>query len=299
VKRYLKKNNIKLVIAEFGTCGAEVCSLCQELKIPLIVIFHGYDAHRADIIEQYSIKYKILFAYSSAIVGVSNDILSSLKNLGAPKEKMFYLPCSFDESRFKYADHSNNEKIFLTVGRFCETKSPHLVLLAFALVLQKIPEAKLIMIGKDGGGELFEACHILVKSLKIENSVTFKGILSSQNVFEEMQKARVFVQHSVTTPLVNDKEGTPVSVVEAMACGLPVIATRHAGIAEIIQNNNSGILVEEYDYKTMANEMIRVCNDDKLAYQLGKNAAESIRENEYFSKNIEKLADLIEMHRIK
>ena len=298
VKKYLKNNNIKLVIAEFGTCGAEVYGLCKELNIPLIVIFHGYDAHHNDIITSYAKKYNKMFEYASVIVCVSNDIVSRLKNMGAPEEKLFYLPCSYDAAVFKYSDHSKNKQIFLSVGRFCETKSPHVTLLAFAVVLKKIPEAKLIIIGKDGGGELFEACHILVKALKIENSVIFKGILPIEEVYEQMQKARVFVQHSVTTPLHDDKEGTPVSIVEAMACGLPIVATLHAGIAEIIRNNFSGVLVEEYDYMQMAEEMIRICEDDKLVYSLGKNAAEAIRSNEYFSKNIEKLAELIEKNRI-
>jgi glycosyltransferase involved in cell wall biosynthesis len=119
----------------------------------------------------------------------------------------------------------------------------------------------------------------LVKALKIEKSVIFKGICSTDEVLEQMQKARVFVQHSITTPINGDKEGTPVVVMEAMANGLPVVATKHAGIAELIVSGENGFLVEEYDYINMAKMMVTVCKNDELVSHIGKKASESILNN--------------------
>lgn len=276
---YLINNNINLVLAEFGQCGAEMYQLCQEAGVPLLVIFHGYDAYHKDVLLQYAKEYQKMFRYSSAIIGVSRDIVSKLEQLGAPKEKLLYLPCGIDFNKFVYSDHSANQPIFLSVGRFAETKSPHVTILAFNEVLKEIPNAQLVMIGKDGGGELFEACHILVKALQIEKSVIFKGICSPDEVLEQMQKARVFVQHSITTPINGDKEGTPVVVMEAMANGLPVVATKHAGIADLIVSGENGFLVEEYDYKSMAKMMVMVCKSEVLISQIGKKASESILNN--------------------
>jgi len=282
---YLINNNINLVIAEFGQSGGEISNLCQAAGVPLIVVFYGYDAHHAKVIETYQEKYKTMFEYASKIIGVSQDIVVKLENLGAPKDKLFYLPCAIDNSRFTYEDHSKNDPIFLSVGRFAETKSPHLSILAFNEVLKQIPNAKLIMIGKDGGGELFEACIILVKALKIENSVIFKGICTPEEVKEDMKKARVFIQHSLTTPINRDKEGTPVAVMEAMASGLPVVATKHAGIQELIVSGENGFLVDEYDYLTMANLMVKIAQDEELVSKIGQNAASSIRENVLIQNN--------------
>lgn len=282
---YLINNNINIVIAEFGQSGAEISELCEEVGVPLLVVFYGYDAHHKKVIEVYLDKYKKMFNYASTIIGVSKDIVNKLETLGAPKNKLVYLPCAIDTNRFTYSDHSKNDSIFLTVGRFAETKSPHLSILAFNEVLKEIPNAKLIMIGKDGGGELFEACVILVKALKIENSVIFKGICSPDEVKNYMKLARVFVQHSVTTPLNSDKEGTPVAIMEAMASGLPVISTKHAGIEELIVSGENGYLVEEYDYLQMAKLMIKVCQNDDLVDQIGQKAYTSILENELISNN--------------
>ena len=282
---YLINNNINLVLAEFGQSGAEISDLCQKAGIPLIVVFYGYDAHHKHVIEQYRNKYATMFSYASKIIGVSKDIIKKLEGLGAPNEKLMYLPCAIDLKRFTYQDHSKNEPIFLTVGRFSETKSPHLTILAFHEVLKEIPNAQLIMIGKDGGGELFEACHILVKALQIEKSVIFKGICTPDEVLEQMKIARVFVQHSLTTPLNSDKEGTPVAVMEAMASGLPVVSTRHAGIEELIISGENGFLVGEYDYLNMAKMMVMVCKNEELIYQIGQNAAASILENDLIINN--------------
>lgn len=284
-KDYLTNNNINLVIAEFGQPGAEISAICKDLGIPLLVVFYGYDAHHKKVLEDYKSKYTNLFLNASGIIGVSKDIVSKLEKLGASKEKLFYLPCAIDLNKFIYKDHSKNNPVFLTVGRFSETKSPHLTILAFNEVLKSIPKATLVMIGKDGGGELFEACHILVRALKIESQVVFKGICTSDEVLAEMNKARVFVQHSLTTPINNDKEGTPVAIMEAMANGLPVVATQHAGIEELIVSGENGFLVPEYDYLAMANAMILVCQSDSLVLNLGRNASESMFQNELIKEN--------------
>lgn len=298
-KNYLRKHNIKLVVAEFGTCGAQIYDLCEEAKVPLVVIFHGYDAHHQRFITENRLEYAGLFNSAVQLLCVSKDIKNALAQMGAPEEKLVHLPCGFDAEMFTYSNHAANPAVFLAVGRFAETKAPHITIHAFNEVLRSIPNATLVMIGKDGGGELFEACHILVRSLGIEDKVLFKGVLTSKQVLHEMQRARVFVQHSVTTPLHHDREGTPVSVMEAMACGLPIVATRHAGIAELIEHGYSGILVEEYDYKAMAAEMLRICQSDELVFTFGKQAAERIQDNHLVMSSDQLLADIVEKNRNK
>ncbi len=296
---HLQKNNVQLLLCEFGTTGAKLAGIPELTGIPMIVIFYGYDAHHDKIIKENLEDYQKLFQNAVLIIGVSKDILLKLKNLGGAEEKLYYLPCSFDNELFQFSDHSNNKPVFLSVGRFAETKAPHLTILAFNEVQKTAPDARLVMVGKDGGGELFEACNILVRALGIENKVVFKGILSPEQVYEEMKNAYCFVQHSVTTPLHGDKEGTPVSVMEAMACGLPLIATRHAGIAEIIEHEKTGILVDEYDYIKMAAEMLKIIDNRQTAKQLGYAASQSIKNNPLFLANKELLTEIIERHKLK
>ncbi|NBR15246.1 MAG: glycosyltransferase [Crocinitomicaceae bacterium] len=280
LSRSIKGRKINVVLAEFGTMGAQIYEACELAGVPLVVVFYGYDAWYKSTLDSNILKYKEMFSYSSKVIGVSLDICRQLEKLGCPKEKIEYLPCYVNLRQFSYSDYLGRHQIVLSVGRFSETKSPHLTILAFNEVLKEIPEAKLVLVGKDGGGELFEACHILVKALQIEDKVEFKGILTPREVKNEMDKASVFVQHSITTPINGDKEGTPVSIMEAMASGLPVVATNHAGIAELIKSGENGFLVEEFDYLSMAKQIVYCLNNLELMSEIGKNASHSIYSNE-------------------
>lgn len=277
ITHYLYAKKISAVIAEFGPVGVQMAPIAKDLGIPLIVNFHGYDIFNREILDKNIEGYKLLFKEAKKIIGVSELMLERLHELGAPWEKLVHLPAYVDLELFSYSDHSTNPPNFLAVGRFTETKSPHLTLLAFKEVVLQIPNAQLTFIGKGGGGELFEACLIMSRALGLEQHVNFLGVQSHEEVAGVMRKARVFVQHSLTTPLHGDMEGKPVAVMEAMAAGLPVIATRHSGIVELIEHNISGILIEEFDIKAMAQAMLTLAKEDSLVLRLGLQASIDIR----------------------
>jgi glycosyltransferase involved in cell wall biosynthesis len=91
-----------------------------------------------------------------------------------------------------------------------------------------------------------------------------------------MRQARVFVQHSVVAADGN-REGTPVAIIEAGASGLPVVATRHAGIPDVVVEGSTGFLVDERDVEGMARHMIRLAQDAELAGRLGRAARERVQ----------------------
>jgi colanic acid/amylovoran biosynthesis glycosyltransferase len=263
------------------------------LGLPLIVYFHGYDAFHKGILERCAPQYAALFREAAKIIVVSERMLRRLRELGAPAGKLLHLPAFMDLDLFRYSTGNRVPYRFLAVGRFAETKSPHLTILAFEKVVRVIPEATLIMIGRDGGGELFEACLILIRALGLEGRVQLRGILPHRAVAEEMRLAHVFVQHSVTTPENGDMEGKPVAVMEAMASGLAVVATRHSGIDELIQHGVTGLLVPEYNVEAMAEAMLRVARDDSMALRLGRAASEAIHTHPLISRHIQILQETI------
>jgi len=120
-----------------------------------------------------------------------------------------------------------------------------------------------------GNGPLLDECRELAKSLQIEQAVAFLGAQSHEVVQEEMRGARCFVQHSVEASN-GDCEGTPLGILEAGATGLPVVSTRHAGIADVVIEDETGFLVDEGDVKGMAENMVRLARDPDLAGRLGR-----------------------------
>lgn len=297
IVKSLVEHEVSCIVAHFGPMGAKLLHVAKISGIPLVTVFHGYDAWNKVELEAHKEGYKELFDQSVLVVGVSKQICARLEELGCPSNKIEYMPAYVNpvyfETKFEY--HAAPE--FLSVGRFSCTKSPFLVIESFCDVLKQIPEARLTMIGGDDGEGLYEACHILVRALGIEHKVRFLGILPPERVLEEMKATTIFVQHSVTTPLNGDKEGTPVSIMEAMALGLPIVATDHAGIGEMITNGKTGILVDEFGIDQMSKEMIRLATDIELRKELGGNAAAEIRNNELVSDGARKFAALIERYR--
>src|SRR6185369_1861575 len=123
--------------------------------------FHGSDAYSTDVIVEHRLAYRDLFDYASAIIDVSRHMEEQQSKLGAAREKVFYNPYGVEIDKYHRADVVSSTLRVLSVGRFVEKKAPYLTILAFAKVLQRLPEARLVMVG---GGLLHDVCSKLIKA---------------------------------------------------------------------------------------------------------------------------------------
>ena len=288
--RFLERNRVDAVLAEFGPTATLVMDACEKMSVPLIAHFHGFDAYRQRTLETFGRRYGQLFDISAAIVAVSRDMQAQLIKLGAPADKIHYNSCGVEPSVFRGADPLHSPPTFVAVGRFVNKKAPHLTLLAFKATLESCPQARLVMIGD---GPLWEACRQMTMSLGLSDVVELQGVRAQAEVATAMQQARAFVQHSIR-PHDGDSEGTPVAVLEASASGLPVISTQHAGIKDAVIHEKTGFLVEEGDIHRMAEHMTRLARDPQLAADLGKAGREWVSAEYSMEKSINKLWSIIE-----
>ncbi|MBK6409433.1 MAG: glycosyltransferase [Flavobacteriales bacterium] len=106
-------------------------------------------------------------------------------------------------------------------------------------------------------------------ALGLEGSVDLPGLLPPEQVAERLRGARAFVQHSLTTG-TGDMEGTPVAVLEAMASGIPVVSTFHAGIPDVVAHGESGLLSPEFDISGMAAHLVQLIDHPEQADAMGK-----------------------------
>lgn len=299
--KYIKVHGIDAILAEYGPTGVAVMDACDSARVPLVVHFHGFDAFQTRTLETYGNQYSLMFKRASAIVAVSHDMKDQLISLGAPSEKVYYNPYGVDVSWFHNISRKTSQPTFLFIGRFVNKKAPHLLILAFAKVKEAIPNARLVL-GGDGGlgssGELYSACIQLVRALKLTTCVDFRGPLTHEEVRNEMQKSFAYVQHSVQSDS-GDSEGMPNSILEAAASGLPVVATRHAGIKEVIKDDLNGYLVEEYDVDGMTKRMIDLALNPELATRMGQAARKRIEEEFTREKSISRLSEIIDQAIIK
>ena len=278
-----QENKIDLVFAEYGSTGETVADLCEHLKIPLIVQFHGVDAHHENQLIAYQ-SYVKVFRYASYVIVVSKKMQTDLIKLGCPKDKIVYTVCGPRNDFFEIIPDFSSLN-FLTAGRFTDKKAPYYTILAFAKVLKNIPEATLIMAGD---GELFNTCNNLVKHFGLEKNIQLVGSISPERLRNYMATSRAFIQHSITTPEGNS-EGTPVVITEAGAAGLPVIATAHAGIADVIVHDETGLLSEEHNIDEMAAHILLLAQNPDLAKRMGQRAREIVLKNYSMQKHIQTL----------
>jgi colanic acid/amylovoran biosynthesis glycosyltransferase len=284
----LKKEKVDCVLAEYGLSACETLNVVKFLNIPLIVHFFGFDATVKSILEQYRTKYQEVFSYATSIVVVSEKMKYDLINLGCPPGKITLTYCGPDESFFKAKPHFQQRQ-FLSIGRFVDKKAPYFTIAAFKQVALRFPDARLIMIGD---GILLNTCKNLSKLWSIEQNIDFMGVKTPTEIFNLFQDSLAFVQHSITADN-GDSEGTPVAILDAQAAGLPVISTYHAGIKDVIVNNETGLLVEERDVDGMAKNMLRILEEKGLAAKFGVAGRHRVKERFSMEIHLRTLESLI------
>ena len=291
LKKILIQEQITCVVAEYLITGASVTNVCEELNIPIVANVLGYEVQKKDALTRFRKKYEILAhaKISKKAVPVAKHMIPILESFGFNEADIIYSPlgarAEFFEVKPDYA-----AKTFVAVGRFVDSKAPHLAIKSFHKVLKNVPDAKLIM---GGTGELLEECQQLVSQLKIENSVEFVGWITQEEEQKLFKKCSVFIQHS-RIAANGDAEGTPVVILEASAASLPIISTRHGGIVDIVKEGETGFLVEENDWEAMAEKMELLITNNTLMETMGANAKSFVAENFSMKNHIEKLTETIQ-----
>jgi colanic acid/amylovoran biosynthesis glycosyltransferase len=264
VRSYLERHGVRAVLAEYGPEGCLLRLACKRAQTPLYVHFHGYDATSLPRDSLWRRSYRQLFRDAAGIIAPSSFIADRLEAMGCARNKLHVSACGIDvpAAPASFA----RQRRFVAVGRLVEKKSPLSTLRAFALVARRDPKVRLDIVGD---GPLRERCIAAVSDLGLVDCVTFHGALPNERVMQLLSNSFAFVQHSVEAP-DGDCEGLPVAILEAMACALPVISTRHSGIPDAVLHGETGLLVAEHDIDGMAGAMMAVLGDPEMAARMGR-----------------------------
>jgi glycosyltransferase involved in cell wall biosynthesis/O-antigen/teichoic acid export membrane protein len=234
------------------------CSLAGAItRVPVVCTFHGgVDVGHRGVLQ--SLKLEIINRCAKRIVSVSRNLEENLRSLGhltASKSMVIYN--GVDTNLFKpVRDDSIRRQLGLdasdivvgAVGNIRPAKS-YETLLDAAAELKKASSRYKFLIAGQGKGELYERILARRSELKLEGTVFFLGFQA--DVPRLLNNFDVFVLSSRT-------EGFSIATIEAMACALPVIATRCGGPQEIIQHEHDGLLVDVDDGKQLAAAIRRV-----------------------------------------
>jgi glycosyltransferase involved in cell wall biosynthesis len=166
----------------------------------------------------------------------------------------------------KYLGLKNDQLILLSIGSLNKNKNHTLLINAFSEIVTSKSSLHLYIIGK---GEEQVGLKKQIKKLKLEQKITLLGLLDHKSISEWMKAADIFI-------LPSRNEGTPNSLLEAMASGLPVIASQVGGIPELIQENIEGLLFKSDSKDDLKEKLNKLIKDNQLQELLGKNAQKKI-----------------------
>ena len=186
---------------------------------------------------------------------------------------------NLDHEQFdrEFGLNEENKKI-LYVGRLMEEKGLEVLLRAYSIVEDKMPDTNLIIVGK---GHLRASLEDQASKLGLEN-VIFTGFVSDSLLRQAYASSDLFVLPSYA-------EIQPLVLLEALAMGLPAIGTNVGGVPEMIIEGQNGYVLEPGDHEGLAERTIRILNDDKLREEFSRNSLRMAR-----SHDIDKSADKLE-----
>ena len=284
-----------LVHAQFGPMRVMISPITQKLNIPLIVSFHGYDVNRLSRSLRWKEHYRKLADNITALTSTSLFLCDKLVQLGFSKTKLHQIYMGVDLSSFPYNDPQNyfdGKTIYcLHVGRLTQKKSPILLVEAFVIARGALlPEIDL-RLTIAGDGELSEALARKIEDLQLTHVVKLLGAVNHDKVKKLFQETHIYTQHCQTPP-DGDVEGQGVTFVEASASGLPILATRHGGIPDVVIDGKTGYLSEEGDIKSMAENLIKLAQNPNLWTEFGLAGRQHVESNFTLEQQLEKTLKL-------
>ncbi|MBC2177768.1 glycosyltransferase [Listeria booriae] len=255
VAQKVPKKTFDLVVAHYGNVGL-VASILQDqglLSGKLVTFFHGYDVTRT-IEQKGAAFYTFLFRSDTTLLPISDFWAKRLIELGAEKEKVRVHHMGIDTRAFPMQPLEAVQPTLqlLLVARLTEKKGISDAIHAVQFLQNHGVDTLLNVVGD---GEMRDELEALVHRLGLQNHVQFHGFLNQAQVKAQFQASDLFVLPSVVAK-DGDMEGIPVSLMEAMAQGKPVISTVHSGIPELVTHGETGFLVPERDAEALGQSIL-------------------------------------------
>jgi len=275
IKRELSKRGVDQILCNYGAFAISFMEVWRKNDIPLFVHFHGFDAtfdlrcddqpdkpyfpksYLTDILE--------LSKYATFIAN-SKFTQSLLTEVGIPTEQIAvkYLGVPLPP---KVKTHRNGEEIkILHLGRLVDFKSPDRTIKAFEIACSKGLKAQLIIAGD---GPMRVTCELLKLRSYYGNSIKIIGSVDADQAQTLLANADIFTQHNIKGEITKQSECLGVSILEAMAAGLPVVGTNNGGVKEIVIDKKTGLLNEPDDIEGQADAIYNLAQDFQLRQRFG------------------------------
>jgi glycosyltransferase involved in cell wall biosynthesis len=227
------------------------------IKKPKIIHSHGIDY---ELIKRHHIMRFLLKHLAHVYISISKRMTKELATLGIPENKIIYLPNSIDTNLFKPIKQKE-KNLLLFAGRISEGKGLHILIKSLQYLKESV---RLIIIGPpDWDVNYYQNMLKLIEkeNRKGKHEIKYLGAMDHTALVEWYQKASLFILPSFV-------EGFPVTILEALACETPVIATPVGGIPEVVNNYETGILIPPGDCTSLADAIQYMLENEDVRFKI-------------------------------
>lgn len=288
--KVLKRRPADLMHIYFGHTGVHLLPFIEQWNQPCVVSFHGMDIQRRPEQEGYDAAMQRLLRTVPLVLARSQSLMARLEDLGCAKAKLRLNRTGIPLAQFPFTERAkpvDGSWRFVQACRLVAKKGLATALRAFARFHAIYPKARFTIAGE---GPMKLTVTGIVSELGLNACVEMTGFLSQQDLQQLYAKSHVFVHPSEMPPDQN-QEGVPNSMLEAMASGLPVLATTHGGIPEAVTHEKSGLLVAERDDEALFRAMVQITSERDMLECLSRSAARAVREEFEQATQVDRLED--------
>jgi L-malate glycosyltransferase len=246
-----------------------VSAALRQQKLPYILTLHG--GALPEFAERWPRRVLRLISSASAVTAPSSFLARRL----AQYRPALVVPNALDLSNYPRRELPvGGTPKLVWLRSFHSIYNPGMAVHTLALLRRTFPDAELAMIGPDDGDGSLERTRQIAKELDISEFVHFTGPVPKSEVPRYLAQANIFLN---TTNIDN----APVSVLEALACGLLVVSTNVGGVPDLIEEERNGLLVPADDAEAMAVRVRDVLENADLAYRLSTNARQTAARHDW------------------
>jgi len=286
--KLLERRHADVLHVYFGHTGVHLLPFLQQWPRASVVSFHGMDVQTRAHDPTYELRLRELLQTTTFVLARSHSLQQRLLDLGCPPEKLRLNRTGIPLDQFQLVPRTapaDGAWKLVQACRLIEKKGLDDAIRAFATLRQTFPKASFTIAGE---GPLLDPLKALCGELGVDDAVTFAGFLKGPDLCRLYHESHLFVHPSRLTEDQN-QEGIPNSMLEAMATGLPVVATLHGGIPEAVRANVTGFLTPERDVPALLESMQRLTTDTDLWQTMSAAAAADVREHFESTAQIAKL----------
>lgn len=263
--------------------GSAAYPVCETARLPLVVTLEGRDhlkepsiRYGARLNPYYETVLKAMLGRAQAVTVASTTSLDIVRALSSRPDRIRLVPNGVDVCKFRPVRNSSrirrslgvahSKYILLSVGGLIERKGFHYIMHALPYILQQFPSTLLLL---GGDGYYRPQLERLAIDNGVRSHVKFLGSVSRRSIVRYYQATDVFF-------LLSIQEGFGNVLIEAMACGKPVIGSNKGAMGDIIRNGRNGFIVDEKDAKDVAEKTCWLLGSERVRQQFGRLSREAV-----------------------